>query len=171
MANAPAFDDAAQLAKTVPELSIGCHVVLTDGEPVLDAQQLPTLTTASRFRDGMITFAARAMAGRIDADEITAEAAAQIRKIQSSGIAVSHIDTHKHTHLFPKILRPFLRAASASEVGARRDPFGPRLHLRSSQHLARPSPVSHDAEVRVEGRCVGPSRQAVDRSGVGTPDS
>ena len=98
MANGPAFAEAADLAKTVPKLSIGCHAVLTDGEPVLAAQQLPSLTTASRFRDGMFTFAVRAIAGRMDAAQITAETAAQIRKIQSAGIAVSHIDTHKHTH-------------------------------------------------------------------------
>jgi predicted glycoside hydrolase/deacetylase ChbG (UPF0249 family) len=30
MAQGPAFDDAVQLAKQAPQLSIGCHVVLTD---------------------------------------------------------------------------------------------------------------------------------------------
>ena len=83
MANGAAFEDAVRLAETVPQLSVGCHVVLTDGEPVLDTGQLPSLTTASHFRDGMMTFAARAIAGRMDADEITAEATAQIRKIQT----------------------------------------------------------------------------------------
>src|SRR5438309_1224779 len=118
----------------------------------------------------MITFAARAMTGRIDADEITAEAAAQIRKIQSSGIAVSHIDTHKHTHLFPKIVRPLLRAASACGVRALRNPFGPRLPQRSSQLLARPSVWTRYAEVRVLRSFAGKFREAVDREGFATPD-
>src|SRR6266852_9048387 len=68
MANGPAFADAAQLSKTVPKLSVGCHVVLTDGAPVLAADQLPSLTAAAQFRDGMIVFAARAIAGLMDAD-------------------------------------------------------------------------------------------------------
>jgi len=170
MANGPAFAEAVQLAGTVPKLSIGCHVVLTDGEPVLGAERLPSLTSGSHFRDGMIAFAARAIAGRIDGDEIAAEASAQIRKIQSAGIAVSHLDTHKHTHLFPKILRPLLRAAADCGVRAVRNPFGPRLPLRSSHLLARPGLWTRYAEVRILGRFAGKFREAVDREGFTTPD-
>ena len=170
MANGPAFAEAVQLAKTVPKLSVGCHIVLTDGEPVLAAEQLPSLTTASHFRDGMVVFVARAIAGHIDADEITAEATAQIRKIQSAGVVVSHIDTHKHTHLFPKILRPLLRAAAACGVRAIRNPFGPRLPLRSSHLLSRPSLWTRYAEVRILGSFSGKFREAIDREGFTAPD-
>jgi hopanoid biosynthesis associated protein HpnK len=170
MANGPAFEEAAQLTRTAPKLSIGCHVVLIDGHPVLGPEQLPSLTHASHFRDGLMTFAVRAVAGRIDADEITAEATAQIRKIQSAGIAVSHIDTHKHTHLFPKILRPLLRAAGACGIRALRNPFGPRLPLRSSHLLARPGLWARYAELRLLGRFAGKFRETVDREGFTTPD-
>ncbi len=170
MANGPAFAEAAQLAKTAPKLSIGCHVVLTDGKPILAAEQLPSLSRAANFRDGMMSFAARAITGRMDAGEITAEAAAQIRKIQSAGIPVSHIDTHKHTHLFPKILRPLLRAASDCGVRAIRNPFGPRLPLRSSHLLARPGLWKRYVEVRVLGGFAGKFREAIDREGFTTPD-
>ncbi|MGC1452205.1 MAG: ChbG/HpnK family deacetylase [Candidatus Sulfotelmatobacter sp.] len=170
MANGPAFEEATQLANTIPKLSVGCHVVLTDGVPVLDAEQLPSLTTAAQFRDGMVTFAARAIAGRIHPDEITAEATAQIRKLQSAGIAVSHIDTHKHTHIFPKVLRPLLRAAADCGVRALRNPFGPRLPLRSSHLLARPGLWTRYAEVRALGQFAGKFREAVDREGFATPD-
>lgn len=170
MANGPAFEEASQLAKTIPKLSIGCHVVLIDGRPVLRAEQVPSLTRDSRFRDGLLTFAARAITGRIDAEEITAEATAQIRKIQSAGIAVTHIDTHKHTHLFPKILRPLLSAAGACGIRALRNPFGPRLPLRSAQLLARPGLWTRYAELRVLGGFAGKFREAVDREGFVTPD-
>src|SRR5258707_8783346 len=170
MANGPVFHEAERLAKTVPKLSVGCHVVLTDGEPVLSAEQLPSLTAGSHFRDGMITFAARAIAGRVDADEIAAEATAQIRKIQSAGIVVSHIDTHKHTHLFPRILRPLLRAATACGVRSIRNPFGPRMPLRSSHLLSRPSLWTRYVEVNVLGGFAGKFREAVDREGFTTPD-
>lgn len=173
MANGPAFAEATQLAETVPRLSVGCHVVLIDGEPVLSAEEIPSLTSRSgapRFRDGLKAFAAWAVAGRIDADEITAEATAQIRKIQSVGIIVSHVDTHKHTHLFPQILRPLLRAAAACGVRAVRNPFGPRLPLRSSQLLRRPGLWTRYAETRVLSRFAGKFREAVDRDGFATAD-
>jgi hopanoid biosynthesis associated protein HpnK len=170
MANGPAFDEAVQLARTVPKLSVGCHLVLTDGDPVLHSQQLPSLTTAGHFRDGMFTFAARAIVGGMAPREITEEASAQIRKIQSAGIAVSHIDTHKHTHLFPRILRPLLRAAADCGVRAVRNPFGPRLPLQSSHLLARPNLWTRYVEVRMLGAFANKFREAVDREGFSTPD-
>lgn len=170
MANGPTFAEAVELARSHPSLGVGCHVVLTDGEPVLGADRLPSLTSSGRFRDGMAAFAARAIAGSMKPDEISAEAAAQIGKLQAAGISVSHIDTHKHTHLFPKILRPLLRAAAACGVRAVRNPFGPRLPLRSSQLLKRPSLWSRHVEFRVLGGFAGKFREAVDREGFLTPD-
>jgi hopanoid biosynthesis associated protein HpnK len=170
MANGAAFAEAALLAKANPRLSVGCHVVLIDGEPVLDVQKLPSLTAQGHFRDGLKTFAARAIAGRMKAEEITAEATAQIRKIQAAGISVSHVDTHKHTHLFPQVLRPVLRAAAECGVRAVRNPFGPRMPLRSSQLLRRPNLWTRYAEVRVLSRFAGKFREAVDREGFATPD-
>jgi hopanoid biosynthesis associated protein HpnK len=170
MANGAKFAEAVQLAKTVPQLSVGCHVVLTDGDPVLDAEQLRSLTAASHFRDGMMTFAARAIGGGMESDEIAAEASAQIRKLQAAGIAVSHIDTHKHTHLFPKILRPLLRAAKACGVRAVRNPFGPRLPLRSSRLLRRPGLWARYLEVGVLQPFCGKFREAVDREGFVAPN-
>src|SRR6202050_436467 len=129
MANGRAFSDAVQLAGTVPQLSVGCHVVLIDGRPLLDPKTIPSLVDqdegTTRFRDGMGAFAVRALAGRLDPGEIEAEATAQIRKLQAAGIVVSHLDTHKHTHILPRVLRPLLRAASACGVRAMRNPFGP----------------------------------------------
>src|ERR1700683_3156930 len=98
MANGPAFSDAVQLARTVPQLSVGCHVVLIDGQPLLDPKTIPSLVDQNvdqnadrnsgsmRFRDGISGFAVRALAGRLDPREIEAEATAQIRKLQAAGI-------------------------------------------------------------------------------------
>lgn len=170
MANGPAFPEAVQLAKSSADLSIGCHVVLTDGEPVLDASQLATLTDSQRFRDGLKTFAARAFTGRMQAGEIEAEVNAQIQRIQSAGLTISHVDTHKHTHIFPRVLRPLLRAARDCGVRAIRNPFGPRFPLRSGQLLARPSLWTRFAEVRVLNRFAGQFRTAAAGEGFATPD-
>ena len=170
MANGIAFADAVELAHSVPRLSVGCHVVLIDGEPVLPAQQLSSLTRGGRFRDGLKTFAARALAARIDDEEVSAEATAQIRRIQSAGIRIAHFDTHKHTHLFPRILRPVLRAAKACGVAAVRNPFGPRLPMRSSELLQRPNLWTRYAQLRVLGAFARKFRATVDREGFATTD-
>lgn len=170
MANGTAFADAVELAQSVPRLSVGCHVVLIDGEPVLAARQLPSLTREGRFRDGLKTFAARALAARMDDEEVFAEATAQIRRIQSAGIRVAHFDTHKHTHLFPRILRPVLRAAKACGVAAVRNPFGPRLPMRSSELLQRPNLWTRYAQLRVLGAFARKFRAAVEQEGFATSD-
>ena len=174
MSNGPAFEHAAQMAKTVPNLSVGCHVVLLDGAPVLDTQNIRTLVSQvsgrARFRDGLKSFAALALTGRLDPDEIEAEASAQIRKAQSAGISVSHVDTHKHTHLFPAVLRPLLRAAAACGVRAVRNPFGSRRPLRSHELFARPGLWTRYAEVRILRSFANKFRTAVDREGFVTPD-
>lgn len=172
MANGPAFSEAAQLAKSAPAMSVGCHIVLIDGQSILGSEQLSSLTQPPSpfFRDGLKIFAARAIAGRMKPAEIAAEAAAQIRKIQAAGISVSHIDTHKHTHLFPNILRPVLEAATECGVRAVRNPFGPRLPLRSSHLLRRPGLWARYVQMRMLNRFAGKFRDAVKREGFTTPD-
>jgi hopanoid biosynthesis associated protein HpnK len=124
MANAQAFDNAVTLAKTLPGLKTGCHIVLIDGNPIV--HDLPSLTNGSRrFRSNLKDFALAAMRRKIGAEEIQSEAEAQIRKIQSSGITLTHVDSHKHTHMFPHVLRPVLRAARACGIRAVRNPFEP----------------------------------------------
>jgi hopanoid biosynthesis associated protein HpnK len=179
MANGRAFSDAVQLARTVPQMSVGCHVVLIDGQPLLDPKTISSLVAhrsanhdgdAARFRDGIGGFALRALAGRLDSREIEAEATAQIRKLQAAGIAVSHLDTHKHTHLFPRVLRPLLKAGAACGVRALRNPFGPRRPLRSGQLLARPGVWTRYAEMRVLQGFAASFRAAVEKEGFATPD-
>jgi hopanoid biosynthesis associated protein HpnK len=174
MANGRAFDDAVRSAASVPRLSVGCHVVLIDGVPVLDAERLPSITTTDsngpHLRDGLKSFAARALAGRLNPQEIEAEVSAQIRKLQSAGISVTHVDTHKHTHLFPAVLRPLLRAAQACGVHAVRNPFGPSKPLKSSALLARPGLWTRYAEVKILRALAAKFREAARREGFVTPD-
>jgi hopanoid biosynthesis associated protein HpnK len=124
MANAKASLTATDLAKAQPSLKTGCHVVLIDGEPL--APNLPTLTNGSlRFRASLKKFAVAAVRKQMAGDEIQREAEAQIRKIQACGVTLTHVDSHKHTHMFPQVLRPVLRAAKACGIRAVRNPFEP----------------------------------------------
>lgn len=168
MAKGSAFQEAVNLARNTPDLSVGCHVVLIDGEPALDPDKLPSLTASGRFRDGLQSFALRALTRRVNEEDVFAEARAQIGKIQSAGITVSHVDTHKHTHLFPRIVRPLLRAARECGVRAIRNPFGPRLPIRSSQLMQRPNLWTRYAQMRVLGIFANNFRQAVDQNGLTT---
>jgi chitin disaccharide deacetylase len=132
MAGGAAFAEAARLAGSTKTLSVGCHVVLTDGSPTLNPRDVPSLLQGpetTQFRTGLSRFALAAMSGRLASEEIEAEVRAQIRRLQTAQVDVTHADTHKHTHMFPQVLQPFLLAAHACGLRAVRNPFEPVLLL------------------------------------------
>jgi hopanoid biosynthesis associated protein HpnK len=134
MANAAATAEAIEIARAMPALGIGCHIVLTDGAPILRPDQVPSLLDGSsgHFIPSLNVFLARLFMGKIRSAEIQAEATAQIQHLQFRGIRVDHVDTHKHIHMFPRVLRPILRAARACGIGTVRNPFEPRWAVRAT---------------------------------------
>ena len=134
MARAAATEEAIELARCTPSLGVGCHVVLIDSEPVHGAQTIPTLVNQStgRFHPTLSIFLRLLLTGRIRSSEIEAETAAQIALLQSRGLRLTHIDTHKHMHIFPAVLRPVLRAARAAGIRAVRNPFEPAWSRRAT---------------------------------------
>jgi len=135
MARAGATDDAIALALRTPTLGVGCHVVLVDGEPVLPPEQIPTLIDlrTGHFPASLATFLRRLFSGRIRIAEVEAEISAQIALLQQRGLRLTHVDTHKHTHVFSQILRPLLRAAHAAGIRAVRNPFEPHWSTRATR--------------------------------------
>jgi len=170
MANGSALPRAIQLAASVPQLSIGCHVLLVDGSPVSCPAQVPSLIAGNQtpqFRTSISNFALHCMRGTLVASEIEAEATAQIRKLKTAGIAVSHLDTHKHTHLFPQVLRPLLQAAKNCGLRAVRNPAEP---IRLARVATKPALWKRWAQVRVLNRLASEFRSAVKDAGMVTPE-
>ena len=134
MARAAATEEAIELARSMPTLGVGCHIVLVDGEPVLPAHQIPTLVDrkTGRFPISLDKFLTRLFTGRVRAAEIEAEAAAQVGLLQQRGVRLTHVDSHMHTHVFSAVLRPVLRAAGAAGIRAIRHPFEPEWAARAT---------------------------------------
>jgi chitin disaccharide deacetylase len=169
MANGPKFEEAIQVARRFPSLSVGCHVVLVDGTPVLDPKSIASLIADGKneFRSSWASFARAATGGTLRADEIEAEATAQIRKLQLAGMAVSHIDTHKHTHLFPQVLGPLLRAAKTCGVSRIRNPFEP---ARAALLARWPALWKRWLTTRMLARYAAAFLRTVKAEGMVTPD-
>jgi len=128
MATGPAFDDAVALALANPTLGIGCHLVFVDGMPLSHAESIPTLLGADgkTFRPSVLDFAQSALRGMVHADDIAREALAQIQRLQRAGIDVTHIDSHKHTHLLPAVASTVFHIANRCGIPSMRNPFEPR---------------------------------------------
>lgn len=95
MANMPGFDHAVELHQQYPNLSIGVHLNLTTGSPVLS--HLKTIVdTKGNFRNQ----AYYKSSFIIDQKEVYDEWKAQIEKILAAGIQPTHLDVHHHANLF-----------------------------------------------------------------------
>ena len=150
MANSRAFDEAAALARSLtgsnPHFSVGCHVVLLDGEPVLPAERVSSLLqpgaqNGSHFRDKLNDFVVASFRGKLQPDEIEAEATAQIQRLQAAGVEPSHFDTHKHAHMFPAVLRPLLRAARSVQCSCGSQSIRPSVAAAAGRCTAAPPVV------------------------------
>jgi chitin disaccharide deacetylase len=175
MANGPAFEDAVSKARSAPNLSVGCHVVLVDGTPVSLPSTVDTLLAIrsaepDKFYSSLSAFAARAMLGGFDRDQLVTEITAQIRKIQAAGLQVTHLDTHKHAHIFPEILVAIMRAARICGVRAIRNPIVPVKSLPAKLFKGKPELWKRYGQVRMLHSFSGQFRKRTKRAGLLTPD-
>ena len=179
MANSSAFGDAAKLAGTFAgqeRWSVGCHVVLLDGEPLSPADRVRTLLASHSangsacFRENLNEFAIAAFRHQLNPGDIEAEAAAQFERLQAAGIQPSHFDTHKHAHMFPAVLRPLLRAAKAHSIPAVRNPFGQVWPLPLSSLLRTRQLWKRFAQLNVLRSFEGNFRREVESHGLRTTD-
>jgi predicted glycoside hydrolase/deacetylase ChbG (UPF0249 family) len=177
MATARAFDNAVtQVVQLGPHVSIGCHVILLDGTPVLPPARISSLLqpasgqNAREFRIKLGDFARAALSGKVDPEQVESEAGAQISRLQDSGINVSHIDCHKHTHMFPAVLKPLLRAAKSRGVPAIRNPFGRLFPSPFGRILRNPKMWRRVAELGVLSNFCASFKKEVENHGLRTPD-
>jgi predicted glycoside hydrolase/deacetylase ChbG (UPF0249 family) len=170
MAKAAATDEAVDLALANPTLQVGCHVVLVDGEPVLSPRDVPHLAdpVSGTFASSLAGFLGKVytQSSRTISGEIEAEAAAQIKSLQARGLRITHIDTHKHTHMFPAVLRPLLRAARSCGVHCVRNPFEPEWAVRATPRAS----FIRSAEIFVLRRFGPYFRRLIAKEGFATTD-
>ena len=111
MAGGVEFEHAVQLAKETPSLDVGCHLTLLQGTSALTGRPLPAdiraLLTAIAWR-------------KID---LYSELSAQVRKILAAGLAPTHLDAHKHTHVLPPVASAIARIVQEFGIRWVRKPF------------------------------------------------
>ncbi|MDQ6928112.1 MAG: ChbG/HpnK family deacetylase [Actinomycetota bacterium] len=128
---APGFAKTATWLTDYPGLGVGVHLAAVgEDPPLLSAREVPTLVG----RKGKLAlswrhFLPRAAAGRIDPADLRREFTAQIQAVTSVGLAVSHLDSHQHLHLWPSVGAVVLDLAVSQGVPAVRVPRSHRLPL------------------------------------------
>lgn len=113
-----AFEDAVAMLRDTPTLDVGAHLALVgEDPPLLPAHEVPTLVDArGAFPLSYRTVVARAAAGRLDPDDVRRELTAQLERVLATGLPVTHLDTHQHTHLWPLVGRVVAELAQEHSV-------------------------------------------------------
>jgi hopanoid biosynthesis associated protein HpnK len=123
-ANARATGDAIARARRRPSLGIGCHLTLVDGQPTLPHARVPSLIDDDgRFRSSWKPFIVACLLGRVSLQEVEQELTAQIDRLRSAGLTLTHLDAHKHVHAYPPIFAIVTRLAERFRIPVVRVPF------------------------------------------------
>lgn len=105
MCSAPAFAEAAELALANPALGVGIHLTLVGGvAPAAAPEKVRSLLDEQGlFLPDYVAFASRFYCGGVKMSELETELCAQIERGLATGIKITHIDSHQHTHVLPII--------------------------------------------------------------------
>src|SRR5579884_31724 len=91
MTSGAAFDSAVEIARNNPELDVGIHLNLTEGQDF--AYRHPA------------KLAIALLLGQVSSGDLEKTIRGQIEKALLTGLQITHIDGHKHVHAIPTVRR------------------------------------------------------------------
>jgi hopanoid biosynthesis associated protein HpnK len=144
MVGAPAAADAVARARRLPRLRVGLHLVLVEDWPVAPTVEIPDLVDRSgRLRIDLAAYGLAIMIRPALRRQIRTEIRAQFEAFRATGLALDHVNAHKHYHLHPTILAEILEIGREYNMKALRAPYEPRALLRTVE----PTPRSATATI------------------------
>ena len=105
--NGDAFEQAVAIAKRNPALSVGIHLTLNGERPVAPSGEVASLLDANsqRLHERHFKVCWEVWWGAIPIEQVVRECRAQLRRFLASGLRPTHVDSHRHLHMFPPIFR------------------------------------------------------------------
>jgi chitin disaccharide deacetylase len=144
MVAAPFAGDAVARARRLPGLAVGLHLVLVDGRPALPAAEIPGLVHGSgEFDRNLLRASLKYFALPRVRRQLAREIRAQFEAYAATGLALDHVDVHKHLHVHPTVARLLIEIGRAFGMRAVRVPFEPGGPLRRAVPGERRLPVPY----------------------------
>ena len=109
--NGPVFGQAVEAIRH-SNIPAGIHFILTHGEPVTPADQVPTLVDRRGYFWNKWHFTRRLYEKKIRAREVLTELYAQMHKCIYHGLDFDHFDSHHHVHSLPGVSKYFSQLAA-----------------------------------------------------------
>ena len=174
LANGVAFAGGVELARGNPRLSVGVHLNLSDGVPVAGREAVPSLVGETGDLVGgpeswLLKIAMRGLAPA----EVEKEWGAQISKVRDAGVAVTHLDGHKHAHMLPGLFEIALRLAKRNGIGAIRvshEASSLRTALSTGAELRPSAVLKQGMQARGLKLLARDAREKAEGAGISTSD-
>jgi hopanoid biosynthesis associated protein HpnK len=126
MVAAPAAQDAIARARGLPSFKVGLHLVLVEGRPVLPPGAVPDLVdNTGAFHTDLFRLGVKIFGSGKVRRQLAAEIEAQFKTYAATGLALDHVDTHKHVHLHPTVTELVCRIGTRFGLRAVRAPIEP----------------------------------------------
>lgn len=130
-----AFQQAVELARANPGLSVGLHVVLVQGRSVLPYQKIPHLVDQKgNFPNSPLLAGLRYFFSSRILKEIRSEVRAQMERFLDTGLSMAFINGHLNIHVHPRVFWIILELAEGLGIKNFRLP---REELLSSLRIGR----------------------------------
>ncbi len=105
MVNTPGFEEAVRLAAANPRLGVGLHLNWVRGRPVSSPEMVPSLVDSrGLFFSSGGAFLRKFLSGRIKREDLEREGRAQVERALGAGVRLSHFDSEKNVHVFPRLM-------------------------------------------------------------------
>lgn len=103
VASGNAIEEAVSYLRNKSTVQTGIHLTLIEEKPVSDPASVKSLLAGETFVPGYMAFMKRYGKNKIDFSEVRRELRAQIEKLVSLGVTITHCDSHQHIHLLPRV--------------------------------------------------------------------
>ena len=132
MVGETAAADAIERARRLPGLKVGLHVALADATPVLPPEEIPALVgTDGRFPGDMVRAGFRFYFNSDARAQLAREIEAQFAAYAATGLALDHVDGHKHIQLHPTVAGLILEIGQKYGMKALRVPSEPAAPIEA----------------------------------------
>jgi hopanoid biosynthesis associated protein HpnK len=128
MVSAPAAEDAVTRSKTLPELNVGLHLVLSNGKSTLPASEIPALVNnKGEFETNQVSSGIKMFFNAEAKAQLEKEIRAQFEAFKATGLKLDHVNAHNHMHLHPTVFDLIIRIGKDFGLTAVRIPNEPPL--------------------------------------------